>query len=113
MLLRGEARNHSHDDVVTFCEGHVLVGEVMVRLGEDRGDYLRSAATKHETEESLSRFVEVAGKLQTFIERGFSGPQNYRVPIHIVFLSRTLYILNSDIGYDRELCEVSDTPAEF
>ena len=33
MLLRGVRRDHSHDDVVTFCESHILVGEVVVGLG--------------------------------------------------------------------------------
>ena len=33
MLLRGVPRDHSHDDVVTFCESHILVGEVVVGLG--------------------------------------------------------------------------------
>jgi len=89
MLLGGVARDHPNDDVVTLCEGYVLVGEVMVGLGEGRGNYVPGTATKHETEEPLSRFVEVAGKCQTFIERWLSGPQNYRVPIHMVFLSRT------------------------
>jgi hypothetical protein len=65
------------------------VGKIMVRLGKGPGDYLLGAATKHETEESLSRLVKVAGECQTLIERGFGGPQNYRVPIHMVFLSRT------------------------
>ena len=38
MLLRGVPRDHSHDDVVAFCESHILVGEVVVGLGEHRGD---------------------------------------------------------------------------
>ena len=74
MLLRGVAREHSHDDVVTFCESHILVGEVVVGLGERRGDYLPDAATEHKTKESLGCFVRVAGKCQTFIERGVGGP---------------------------------------
>ncbi len=92
MLLGGVARDHPNSDVVTFCEGYVLVGEVVVGLGERRGDYLPGAATKHEAEEPLSRFVKVAGKCQTFIERGFSGPQDYRMPIHMVFLSLTYWL---------------------
>ena len=46
MLLRGVPRDHSHDDVVTFCESHILVGEVVVGLGERRGDYVPGAATE-------------------------------------------------------------------
>ncbi len=42
MLLRGVPRDHSHDDGVTFCESHILVGEVVVGLGERRGDYVRA-----------------------------------------------------------------------
>ena len=74
MSLRGVARDHSHDDIVTFCEGYVLVGEVVVGLGERRGDYVPGAATEHKTKEPLSCFVEVAGKCQTVIERGVGGP---------------------------------------
>ena len=74
MLLRGVPRGHSHDDVVTFCESHILVGEVVVGLGERRGDYVPGAATEHETKEPLGCFVSVAGKYQTFIERGVGGP---------------------------------------
>ena len=39
MLLRSVPRGHPHDDVVTFCESHILVGEVVVGLSECRGDY--------------------------------------------------------------------------
>ena len=74
MLLRSVAREHSHDDVVTFCESHILVGEVVVGLGERRGDYLPGAATEHKTKESLGCLVRVVGKCQTFIERGVGGP---------------------------------------
>ena len=74
MLLRGVPRDHSHDDVVTFCKGHILVGEVVVGLGERSGDYVRSSATEHKTKEPLGCFVTVAGKCQTFIERGVGGP---------------------------------------
>jgi len=48
-----------------------------------------SAAAEHKTKETFSCFVEVPGKCQTFIERWFGGPQNYRLSIHMVFLSRT------------------------
>ncbi len=74
MLLRGVHTDHSHDDVVTFCESHILVGEVVVGLGECRGDYVLGAATEPKTKETLSCFVSVAGKCQTFIERGVGGP---------------------------------------
>ncbi len=74
MLLGGVGREHPNDDVVTLCEGYVLVGEVVVGLGERRGDYVRGAATEHKTHEPLGCFVKVAGKCQTFIERGVGGP---------------------------------------
>ena len=74
MLLPGVARDHCQYDVVAFCESHILVGEVVVGLGERRGDYLPGAATEHKTKESLGCFVKVAGKCQTFIERGVGGP---------------------------------------
>ena len=74
MLLRGVPQDHSHDDVVTFCESHILVGEVVVGLGERRGDYVLRPATEHKTKEPLGCFVNVAGKFQTFIERGVGSP---------------------------------------
>ena len=74
MLLRGVTRDHSYDDVVTFCESHILVGEVVVGLGERHGDYVPGAATEHKTKESISCFVKVAGICQTFIEREVGGP---------------------------------------
>ncbi len=74
MLLGGVGRVHPNDDVVTFCESHILVGEVVVGLGERRGEYVLGAATEHKTEESLGNFVSIAGKCQTFIERGVGGP---------------------------------------
>ena len=89
MLLRSVPREHSHDDVVTFCESHMLIAEVVVGLNECRGDYVRGAATEHKTKESFGRFVKVAGKYQTFIERGVGGPQDYRMPIHMILLRRT------------------------
>ena len=61
----------------------------MVGLSERRGGYLRGAATEHKTKEPLGCLVNVAGKCQTFIERGVSGPQDYRMPIHMVLLRRT------------------------
>ena len=63
----------------------------MVGLGECRGDYVPGAAAEHKTKETLGRFVEVARKCQTFIERWFGRPQNYRLSIHTVFLSRTAF----------------------
>ena len=74
MLLGGVAREHSNDDVVTLCESHILVGEVVVGLGKRRGDYVRGAATEHKTKEPLSCFVNVVGKRQTFIEPGVGSP---------------------------------------
>ncbi len=74
MLLRGVPRDHSHDDVVTFCESHILVREVVVGLSERRGDYVRGAATEHKMKEPLGCLVKVAGTRQTFIERGVGGP---------------------------------------
>ena len=74
MLLGGVGREHPNDDVVTFCESHVLVGEVVIGLSIRRGDYVLGAATEHKTKETLGRFVKVAGKCQTFIERWISGP---------------------------------------
>ncbi len=74
MLLRGVAQEHSHDDVVTFCESHILVGEVVVGLSVRRSDYVRGAATEPKTKEPLGRLVKVAGKCQTLIERGVGGP---------------------------------------
>ena len=74
MLLRSVSRDHSHDDVVTFCESHILVGEVVVGLGERRRDYVAGAPTEHKMHEPLGCFVKVAGKCQTFIERGVGGP---------------------------------------
>ena len=62
MLLRGLPRGHPHDDVVTFCERHILVGEVVVGLGERRCDDVPGAATEHETKEPLGCGVSVAGK---------------------------------------------------
>ena len=46
----------------------------MVGLGECRGDYVPGAATEHETKEPLGCLVSVAGKCQTFVERGVGGP---------------------------------------
>ena len=74
MPLGGVRRGHSHDDVVTFRERHMLVGEVVVGLGERRGDYVPGAATEHKTKEPLGCGVSVAGKRQTFIERGVGSP---------------------------------------
>ena len=54
----------------------------MVGLGERRGDYVPGAATEQEAEETLSCFVEVAGKCQTLFERGFGGPKGYRMLSH-------------------------------
>ena len=51
MLFGGVGREHPNDDVVTLCEGYVLVGEVVVGLGERRGDYVPGAATEHKTKE--------------------------------------------------------------
>ena len=82
MLLRGIPRDHSHDDVVTFCESHILVGEVVVGLDVFLRENLRYPATEHETKETLSCLVNVAGKYQTFIERGVGGPKGYRMLIH-------------------------------
>ena len=62
MLLRGVSQGHSHDDIVTFCESHILVGEVVVGLGERRGDYVLGAATEPKTKEPLGCFVSVASK---------------------------------------------------
>ena len=81
MLLGGVIREHPNDDVVTLCESHMLVGEIVVRLGKRRGDYLRGAATKQKTKEPLGCFVNVAGKYQTFVERGVGGSQDYRMPV--------------------------------
>lgn len=58
MLLRGVAQDHSHDDVVTLCKSHILVGEVVVGLSERRGDYLHGAMAEPKTKESLGRFVK-------------------------------------------------------
>ncbi len=74
MLLRGVAQHHSHDDVVTLCKIHILVGEVVVGLSVRRGDYVLGATTEPKSKEPLGRFVKVAGKCQTFIERGVGGP---------------------------------------
>ena len=74
MLLGGVAREHSNDDVVTLCESHILVGKVVVGLGERRGDYVPGAATEHKTKEPFGCLVNGAGKYQTFIERGVGGP---------------------------------------
>ena len=82
MLLGGVPREHSHDDVFTFCESHILVGEVVVGLDVCRGENLRYPATEHKTKETLSCLVNVAGKSQTFIERRVGGPKGYRMLIH-------------------------------
>ncbi len=74
MLLGGEGREHPNDDVVTLCEGYVLVGGVVVGLDERRGDYVPGAATEHKTKEPLGCFVNVAGTCQTFIECRVGGP---------------------------------------
>ncbi len=74
MLLGGVAREHPNDDVVTLCESHILVGEVVVGLGKRRRDYLRGVASEHETKEPLGCFINVARKCQTFIQRGVGGP---------------------------------------
>ncbi len=74
MLLRRVAQDHSYDDVITFCESHILVGEVVARLSERRGDYMRGVTTEPKTKEPLGRFVKVAGTCQTFIECGVGGP---------------------------------------
>ncbi len=55
MLLGGVPSEHSHDDVFTFCESHILVGEVVVGLGERRGDYVIGAATEPKTKEPLAQ----------------------------------------------------------
>ena len=83
MLLGGVAQEHPNDDVVTFREGHILVGEVVVGLDERRGDYVPGAATKHKTEEPLGCFVGVAGKRQPLFKRGVGGPKGYRTLIHV------------------------------
>lgn len=100
MLLGGTARDHSHDDVGTLCKGYVLVGEVVVGL-DVRSDYVPGGATENETEETLSRFVEVAGKCQPFIEGGIGGPQGERTPIHDSYIhysnrrrTRLLFVLS-------------------
>jgi len=74
MLLRCVAQHHSHDDIVTLCESHILVGKVVVGLDERRGDYVHGATTEPKTKEPLGRFIKVAGKCQTFIERGVGRP---------------------------------------
>ncbi len=74
MLLRGVHTDHSHDDVVTFCKSHILVGEVVVRLEERRGDYVPGVTTEHKMKEPLGCLVKVVGTCQTFIERGVGGP---------------------------------------
>ena len=74
MLLPGVRQDHSHDEIVTFCESHILVREVVVGLGERCSDYGFGAATEHKTKKPLGCLVSVAGKCQTFIERGVGGP---------------------------------------
>lgn len=89
MLLRGIAQDHSHEDVVALCKSHILVGEIVVGMSERRGNYMRGATAEPKTKKSLGRFVKVTGKCQTFIDRGVGGPQDYRMPIHMVHLHRT------------------------
>jgi len=86
MLLGGVARDHSYDDLVTFGEGYVLEGEVVVGLDEGRGDYVHSAAAEHETEEALSCCIEVAGKHPSLVEGGVRGSKNCRVLMHDCYL---------------------------
>ena len=74
MLLRGVPQEHSHDDLITFCESHMLVGEIVVGLGERRGDYVPGPGTEPNMKELLGGLVKVAGTCQTFIERGVGGP---------------------------------------
>ena len=83
MLLRGEARDHPDDGVVSLREGNVLVGEIVIGLGESRGDNVSDVASEHDPKEPLSRFVEVAGECQTIAQRGVGGAQGYRMSIHI------------------------------
>ena len=82
MLLGGETQGHTNDVFVMFGISHVFEGETVARLGVRLGDNLPSPATEHKTEEALGCFVEVAATCQTFIERGFGGPEDYRMLIH-------------------------------
>jgi hypothetical protein len=73
MLLRGEHTDHTYDDVVTFCESHVLVREVVAGLEECRSDYILGAWTEPKMKEPLGCLVKVADTGQTFVELGLGG----------------------------------------
>lgn len=57
MLLGGITRGHSHYELVTFGEGYVLVGEVVVRLHECLGKDVHEAPTEHKSKEALGCLV--------------------------------------------------------
>jgi len=92
MLVGGVARDHSHDDLVTFGEGYVLEGEVVVGLNEGRGEYVFSAVAEHKTEEALSRCVEVASKYPSLVGGGVRGSKYCRVLTHDYLLWPDYYM---------------------
>jgi hypothetical protein len=67
MLFGSVARDHPHNSVVTPCEGHVLVGEVVGGLNKRCGDYVLGPTTEHEPKEALGRLIKVSGKRQTIM----------------------------------------------
>ena len=92
MLVGGVARDHSHDDLVTFGKGYVLEGEVVVGLNEGRGEYVFSAVAEHETEEAPSRSVEVASKYPSLVGGGVRGSKYCRVLMHDYLLWPDYYM---------------------
>lgn len=94
MLVGGVARDHSRDDPVTFSKGYVLKGEIVVGLNEGRGEYVFGAVAEHETEEALSRCVEVASKCPSLVGGGVRGSKYCRVLMHD-------YLLWPDITWNR------------
>ena len=82
MLLSSKPQGHANDLFFMFGKSHVLEGVAVVGLDICLGDNVRCPATEHKTVEALGCFVEVATTCQTFIERGFGVPEDYRMLIH-------------------------------
>lgn len=82
MLLRRIAGSHSNDVVVSFGKDNVLVGVIMLRVAECRGDDVGESPTVHELNESLGYLVEVAGEYQPFFEGGLGGSKDDRMLVH-------------------------------
>ena len=79
MFFGSVAGDHPHDNIVLFCEGYILVREVVVGMGKRCGNYLLGPTSEHEAEESLGGFIKVSGEGQTIIFRGIGWAKAYRM----------------------------------